>query len=83
MVSVTDVTIDIINNLLVPLFFVYTVTNVTIGLVFQTDVTISVLVLNRRYNWCSQFVALLPTLRTVFSVRGPLLSFNVDIAFKL
>ena len=72
-VSVTDVKIGILNLLLVPLFFVNTVTNVMIGLLSS----------NRRYDQCSRFMLLLPTLRSVLSVRGTLLSFNIDIPFKL
>ena len=84
MVSVTDVTMGILNSLLAPLIFVDTVSDITISLlclllvplVFVntvTNVVISVLSLwpfYGIYDQCSQFVA-------------PLLFFNVGIPFNL
>ena len=82
MVSVIDVTIGILNSFLVPLIFVNTVTDVTIGIIIS----------NQRYDRYSQLEL---TLQSVFSMCGPvtdvtvdvlsswppLLSFNVDIPF--
>ena len=58
MVSFTDVMIGIINTLLVPLIFLDTVTDVTIGFLCS----------NQRYDRCYRLV---PTLRLVLSIFGP------------
>ena len=77
---------------LVPLFFVCTVSDVTIGLFcsnrrydpcFWLEPTLRLVSSTSTNDWCCRLVALLPTLRSVFSVLGPLLTFNVDSTFKL
>ena len=66
MVSATDVTIVILNTFLVSLIFVYTVTDVTIGL----------LCLNRHYDRSS---LLEPTLQLVFSICGPVTDVTIGV----
>ena len=77
---------------LILIFFVCTVTDVTIGLVcsnrrydwcFWLEPTLRSVFSPSTNDWCCRLVALLPTLRLVFSVIGPLLPFNVDSTFKL
>ena len=92
--SVTDATIDILNTLIgttsicvyrYQRYDWYCLFKPTLRSVFSTgtDVTTGVLELNRRYDWCSQLMSLLPKLRSVLSVRGYFLPFNVDSPFKL
>ena len=66
MVSVTDVTIGIINYLLVPLIYVNNVTDVTIGLLCS----------NRCYNQCSRLEL---TLQAVFSIGGPVTDVTIGV----
>ena len=66
MVSVTDVTISIINTLLVPLISVNTITNVMIGL----------LCLNRPYDGRSLLEL---KLRLVFSICGPITDVTIGV----
>ena len=87
MVSVTNVTIGILNYLLVPLIFVNTVTDVTIRLLCPllvpllfvdtvTNVTIGLLSSNRGYDRCSQ---LEPKLLSVFSICGPFTDVTISV----
>ena len=77
---------------LIPLFLVCTVTDVRIGLVCSErhydrcawfEPTLRLVFSTSTTDWCYGLMALLPTLRSIFSVRGPLLLFNVDSTFKL